>query len=89
MIRLALMLTVFVSFAVAAVAQADPPTAVERSASAKAEQAAPAEEASESSRPARRQPRWVPRQARRPEAGPAVTPYPLLFTPTGIPNLGF
>lgn len=87
MIRLTLALAVFVSLGVAAVAQADPCPAAKPTAS---EKAAPAEEASESTSPPRSEARWVPRQARRrDEAGPAVSPYPVLFTPTGIPNLGF
>jgi hypothetical protein len=82
------MLTLFASFAVASVVHADPTASATRAAQ---EQEKPAVEVSESQpekRPAKS--RWAPRQARRRgEYGPAITPYPVLLTPTGIPSLGF
>lgn len=89
MIRLALMLTLFASLTVVSVAQADTtpspaPTAVE---------AAPPVPATKASKPRDERssrPRWIPRQARkRREAGPALTPYPVLIGPAGIPTLPF
>jgi hypothetical protein len=90
MIRLALMLTLFASLAVASVVHADP------SPSATPETQEPEKSSvrvtEDRSRPEKRfeKPRWAPRQARRRgEYGPAVTPYPVLLAPTGIPNLHF
>lgn len=88
MIRLALMLTLFASLTVASVVHADSSPSATRAAQ---EQEKPAVELAES-QPEKQlaKPRWAPRQARRRgEYGPAVTPYPVLLTPTGIPSLGF
>ena len=87
MIRLALILLLFLGFAVADVAGADP------TAQAPAETQERTAEAREPWQGPRLDPapRWVPRQARRREdLGPAVAPpYPSLLTPTGIPTLSF
>lgn len=89
MIRLALVLALFVTLAVAGVAQADPGPSAEASVE-EAVPAVPAEKGPERLDEPRPEPRWVPRQARkREEFGPAVTPYPVLFGPAGIPSLPF
>ena len=88
MIRLALVLILFASLTVASVVQADETPSAPASAPEVTQEP---EVVSETSRekPAL-EPRWAPRQARRRgEYGPAVTPYPVLLAPTGIPGLQF
>lgn len=92
MFRLALTLTLFLGLTVASVATADPAPAstaapVEAQAVKPAE-TTPAERIERIERESR--PRWVPSQARRQrELGPALTPYPALLRPSGIPTLPF
>lgn len=89
MIRLALVLALFVSLALADMAKAGASPSPE---APLAGTRPPVEVAKGSERldEPRPEPRWIPRQARRQKQfGPAVTPYPVLFTPTGIPSLPF
>ncbi len=90
MIRLALMLILFVSLAVASAAQAD--TSPSRTpAATEAEPSAPTAIVSERRDERSSRPRWIPRQARRRQesGGPAVTPYLVLPGPVGISSLSF
>ena len=86
MIRLALMLILFVSLAVASAAHAD----TSPSPAPAATETGPVVAAEKPSDERTSRPRWIPRQAsRQRDFGPTITPYPVLFVPAGIPNLGF
>lgn len=90
MIRLALILTLFVSLTVVSVAQADTSPSPTPKATATATEPDSPAKVSEPSDERNSRPRWIPRQARRrAAAAPAVTPYPVLIGPAGIPTLPF
>jgi hypothetical protein len=89
MIRLALILTLFVSLTVVSVAQADTsPSPTPKAPATATEPDSPAKVSPSDEKNSRA--RWIPRQARRrAAAAPAVTPYPVLIGPAGIPTLPF